>query len=68
MLSVQRLGDGQLARDWVDDEDAGRRLVSPRACHAVPQKPVFIPVRADLRNDKRRRKSILKKQLKQGKW
>lgn len=35
VLSVQRLGDGQLARDGVDDEDTGRRLVGPRARHTV---------------------------------
>lgn len=57
VLSVQRLGDGQLARDWVDDEDAGRRLVGPGACHTVTQHPVLIPVGADLkhRQGKRRR-------------
>lgn len=44
VLSVQRLGDGQLARDWVDDEDASRRLVGTGARHAVTQHPVLIPV------------------------
>lgn len=44
VLSVQRLGDGQLARDRIDDEDAGRRLVGPRACHTVTQQPILIPV------------------------
>lgn len=44
VLSVQRLSDGQLARDWVDDEDASRRLVGPRARHTVTQHPVLIPV------------------------
>lgn len=44
VLSVQRLGDRQLARDRVDDEDAGRRLVGPRARHAVTQHPVLVPV------------------------
>ena len=44
VLSVQRLGDGQLARDGADDEDAVRRLVGPGARHAVTQQPVLIPV------------------------
>ncbi|KAA8589895.1 hypothetical protein FQN60_013260 [Etheostoma spectabile] len=37
------LGDGQLARDGVDDEDAGGGLVGPGARHTVPQHPVLIP-------------------------
>lgn len=44
VLSVQRLGDRQLARDGVDDEDAGWRLVGPGACHTVTQHPILIPV------------------------
>lgn len=50
VLSVQRLGDRQLAWDWVDDEDASRRLVSPGARHTVTQHPVLIPVWADLKH------------------
>lgn len=48
VLSVQWLGDWQLARDWVDDEDTGWRLVGPGARHTVTQHPVLIPVWADL--------------------
>lgn len=44
VLSVQRLGDRQLARDRVDDEDSSRRLVGPRARHTVTQRPVLVPV------------------------
>ena len=44
VFSVQRLGDRQLARDWVDDEDASRRLVGPGARHTVTQHPVLVPV------------------------
>lgn len=44
VLSVQWLGDRQLTRDWVDDEDTVRRLVGPGARHTVTQHPVLIPV------------------------
>ena len=50
VLSVQRLGDRQLAWDWADDEDAGRRLVGPGARHTVTQHPVVISVWANLKH------------------
>lgn len=59
VLSVQGFGDRQLAWDWVDDEDPGWRLVSPRARHTVTQHPVLIPVGADLKNRQGKRKESI---------
>lgn len=49
LLSVQRLGHGQLPGDGVDDEDARGRLVGAGPGDAVPQREVFVSVGPDLR-------------------
>ena len=48
VLAVERLGDGQLAGDGVDDEDAGGRLVGAGPRDAVPEQALLVPVRPDL--------------------
>lgn len=44
VLPIQRLVDGQLSGNGIDEEDASRWLVGTGTCHAVSQGAVLIVV------------------------